>query len=119
MRLLLAGLNHKTAPVEVRERLAFEEKALPEALGRLKQHPGLVDGMILSTCNRVEIAVTADEGADVDSTVEGFLAESRQVDRAWVSPYLYKFGGSDAIRHLFRVASSLDSMVVGEPQILG
>ncbi len=119
MKLLLAGLNHKTAPVEVRERLAFEEKALPEALDRLKHRPGLVEGMILSTCNRVEVAVTADDGADSDSAVEGFLAESRQVERSWVSPYLYKLGGSDAIRHLFRVASSLDSMVVGEPQILG
>lgn len=119
MKFLLAGLNHKTAPVEVRERLAFEEKALPEALGRLKQRPGLLEGMILSTCNRVEVAVTAEDQTDSDTAVEGFLAESRQVDRAWVSPYLYKLGGSDAIRHLFRVASSLDSMVVGEPQILG
>jgi glutamyl-tRNA reductase len=119
MKLLLAGLNHKTAPVEVRERLAFEEKALPEALDRLKQRPGLVEGMILSTCNRVEVAVTAEDQADSDTAVEGFLADSRQVERSWVSPYLYKLGGSDAIRHLFRVASSLDSMVVGEPQILG
>ncbi len=119
MKFLLAGLNHKTAPVEVRERLAFEEKSLPEALDRLKHRPGLVEGMILSTCNRVEVAVTAEDGADSDTAVEGFLADSRQVERSWVSPYLYKLGGSDAIRHLFRVASSLDSMVVGEPQILG
>jgi glutamyl-tRNA reductase len=119
MKFLLAGLNHKTAPVEVRERLAFEEKSLPEALDHLKQRPGLLEGMILSTCNRVEIAVTAEDQADSETAVEGFLVESRKVDRAWVSPYLYKLGGSDAIRHLFRVASSLDSMVVGEPQILG
>ena len=119
MKFLLAGLNHKTAPVEVRERLAFEEKSLPEALDRLKQRPGLLEGMILSTCNRVEVAVTVEDQADSETAVEGFLVESRQVDRAWVSPYLYKLGGSDAIRHLFRVASSLDSMMVGEPQILG
>jgi glutamyl-tRNA reductase len=119
MKLLLAGLNHKTAPVEVRERIAFEEKSIPEALDRLKHRPGLVEGMILSTCNRVEVAVTADEHADVHSAIEGFLADARQVEQAWVSPYLYKFDGSEAIRHLFRVASSLDSMVVGEPQILG
>jgi glutamyl-tRNA reductase len=118
MKLLLAGLNHKTAPVEVRERLAFEEKAIPEALDRLKKRPGMLEGMILSTCNRVEVAVTADDGADADS-IEGFLAESRRVEPSWVSPYLYKFGGPEAIKHLFRVASSLDSMVVGEPQILG
>ncbi len=119
MKFLLAGLNHKTAPVEVRERLAFEEKSLPEALDRLKHRPGLLEGMILSTCNRVEVAVTVEDQADSETAVEGFLVESRKVDRAWVSPYLYKLGGSDAIRHLFRVASSLDSMVVGEPQILG
>jgi len=90
MKFLLAGLNHKTAPIEVRERLAFEEKSLPEALDRLKQRPGLLEGMILSTCNRVEVAVTAEDQADSDTAVEGFLVESRQVDRAWVSPYLYK-----------------------------
>lgn len=119
MKLLLTGLNHRTAPVEVRERLAFEDKALPQALDDLKRRPGLLEGMILSTCNRVEVAVTADEQADVESAVEGFLADSRHVERAWVTPYLYRFDGPEAIRHLFRVASSLDSMVVGEPQILG
>src|SRR5579871_5479028 len=119
MKLLLTGLNHRTAPVEVRERLAFEEKTLPEALDRLKRQPGLQEGMILSTCNRVEVAVTADEASDPEATVEGFLAESRSVTRDWVSPHLYRYDGPDAIRHLFRVASSLDSMIVGEPQILG
>ena len=92
---------------------------MPQALDDLKRRPGLIEGMILSTCNRVEVAVTADEQADVETAVEGFLADSRRVDRAWVTPYLYRFDGPDAIRHLFRVASSLDSMVVGEPQILG
>ena len=119
MKLLLTGLNHRTAPVEVRERLAFEDKALPQALDDLKRRPGLLEGMILSTCNRVEVAVTADEQADVESAVENFLADSKCVERAWVTPYLYRFDGPEAIRHLFRVASSLDSMVVGEPQILG
>jgi len=119
VKLLLTGLNHRTAPVEVRERLAFEEQALPEALDQLRRRPGLQEGMILSTCNRVEVAVTADENADAGSAVETFLAEARRVERTWVSPYLYRFDGPDAIRHLFRVASSLDSMIVGEPQILG
>jgi glutamyl-tRNA reductase len=119
MKLLLTGLNHRTAPVEVRERLAFEERTLPDALDNLKRQPGLLEGMILSTCNRVEVAVTADEQTNAEEAVEGFLAESRKVDRSWVTPYLYRFDGPDAIRHLFRVASSLDSMVVGEPQILG
>jgi glutamyl-tRNA reductase len=119
MKLLLTGLNHRTAPVEVRERIAFEEQALPAALASLRQCPGLIEGMILSTCNRVEISATVDDDADAGLAVENFLAESRSVERAWVVPYLYRFDGSDAIRHLFRVASSLDSMVVGEPQILG
>ena len=119
MKLFVTGLNHRTAPVEVRERLAFDEHALVQALENLKQRPGLLEGMILSTCNRVEITVTADEQADAESLVEFFLAESRAVERKWVSPYLYHYDGSDAVRHLFRVASSLDSMIVGEPQILG
>lgn len=119
MRLVVTGLSHHTAPVEVRERLAFEEKTLPEALDRLKQRPGMIEGMILSTCNRVEVAVTADERGDAEESVDRFLAEARSVEPAWVSPYLYHYNDKDAIRHLFRVASSLDSMVVGEPQILG
>jgi glutamyl-tRNA reductase len=119
MKLFVTGLNHRTAPVEVRERLAFEDLALRDALGSLKQRPGLLEGMILSTCNRVEITVTAEEQTDAEASVEHFLAETRSVDRSWVAPYLYRHDGPDAIRHLFRVASSLDSMIVGEPQILG
>jgi glutamyl-tRNA reductase len=119
MKLLLTGLNHRTAPVEVRERIAFEEAALPEALAKLRQRPGVHEGLILSTCNRVEVSVTADDGADAQAAVEGFLAETRKVEPNWVKPYLYRYDGPEAIRHLFRVASSLDSMVVGEPQILG
>jgi glutamyl-tRNA reductase len=119
VKLVIAGLSHHTAPVEVRERLAFEEKALPEALDRLRQHHGMLESMILSTCNRVEVAVTAEENSDAEHSVEAFLAEARKVEPAWVSPYLYRYNGSEAIRHLFRVASSLDSLVVGEPQILG
>lgn len=119
MRFLLTGLNHRTAPVEVRERIAFAEGALPEALDRLKRRPGVQEGLILSTCNRVEVSVTAEEGADAEAAVGGFLADARAVDPALVTPYLYSYDGPEAIRHLFRVASSLDSMVVGEPQILG
>ena len=119
MQFLITGLNHRTAPVEVRERLAFPEGALAPALDDLRRRPGVLEGMILSTCNRVEIAATADDRADGQECVEAFLAEARHMDRQFVAPYLYHYGGRDAIRHLFRVASSLDSMVVGEPQILG
>jgi len=119
MKFVITGLNHKTAPLEVRERLAFTEAALGSAIDQLRGHPGLIEGMILSTCNRVEIAVTAEEDADAEVCVEDFLAAAQQVSRDWIAPYLYHHSGPDAIRHLFRVASSLDSMVVGEPQILG
>jgi len=119
MKFVVAGLNHRTAPVEVRERMAFDESTLAGALDSLRRCPGLLEGMILSTCNRVEIAVTSDEDSNPEETVEQFLSDARQVQRDWVSPYLYHHSGQDAIRHIFRVASSLDSMVVGEPQILG
>jgi glutamyl-tRNA reductase len=119
MKFLITGLNHRTAPVEVRERLAFNGSKLATALDDLKARPGLLEGMILSTCNRVEIAVTTDEQTDAEECVEGFLADCQHVDREWISRYLYHHQGPEAIRHLFRVASSLDSMVVGEPQILG
>jgi len=118
MRFSITGLNHRSAPVEVRERLAFDEKSIPDALRVLRQRPGVVEGLILSTCNRVEIAVSS-EDRDPASAVDDFLAETRKVERDWVRPYLYKFEDRDAIQHLFRVAASLDSMVVGEPQILG
>jgi glutamyl-tRNA reductase len=119
MKLLITGLSHHTAPVEVRERIAFAETALPEALDRLRNRHGMAEGMILSTCNRVEVAVTADDQSDAEGSVQEFLAEASHVEPAWVSPYLYHFNDQDAVRHLFRVAASLDSMVVGEPQILG
>ena len=119
MKFSITGVNHKSAPVEVRERLAFDERAIGEALQELKRRPGFDEGLILSTCNRVEIAVTCDDNLAEANAVDQFFADTRQVDRSWVVPYLYRYQDRDAIRHLFRVASSLDSMVVGEPQILG
>jgi len=117
MKFSITGLNHTTAPVEVREKLAFDASALPEALHALKQRPGCLEGMILSTCNRVEVAIACADDASDD--VDEFLADVRRVSRDWIRPYLYRFDDREAIHHLFRVASSLDSMVVGEPQILG
>lgn len=116
MTFSITGVNHRTAPVEVRERLAFDSGSLPGALLELKRRPGFREGLILSTCNRVEVALTCE---DTNVAVDEFLAETRQVAREWVTPYLYRFEDDQAIRHLFRVAASLDSMVVGEPQILG
>jgi glutamyl-tRNA reductase len=119
MRLLITGLNHRTAPVEVRERLAFAEDHLPATLAGLKTCGGLLEGMILSTCNRVEVVVTAQDDCNAPDVVESFLAGSHQMERHAIHPYLYRYEDGEAIRHLFRVAASLDSMVVGEPQILG
>jgi glutamyl-tRNA reductase len=116
MTFQLIGVNHKTAPVEVRERLAIPESRLPEALKRLTQHPGVQEGMILSTCNRVElVAQSKNGGADLRQ----FLGEYFQIDRSQIDPHLYEYREQDAVRHLFRVTSSLDSMVIGEAQILG
>ena len=119
MKLLITGVSHKTAPVEVRERLAFAEGGLPAALHGLVSREGILEAMVLSTCNRVEIAVTAGDTADPGTAVAEFLHESRGVSPETLGPCLYSHEGRDAIHHLFRVASSLDSMVVGEPQILG
>jgi glutamyl-tRNA reductase len=119
MNLHITGVSHKTAPVEIRERLAFSDAALPEALAQLRSHAGVVEALILSTCNRVEIVVASDEGVDLRSLVADFLSQTRQASATSLSSCLYHHDGSKAIHHLFRVASSLDSMVVGEPQILG
>ena len=116
MNFQLIGINHKTAPVEVRERLAIPEPRLPEALRRLAEHPGVDEGLILCTCNRVEMwAQTRNGGTDL----RAFLRNYFLLDPADYEPHLYEYREQDAIRHLFRVAASLDSMVVGEPQILG
>jgi glutamyl-tRNA reductase len=116
MTFQLIGVNHKTAPVEVRERLAIPESRLPEALRNFTQHPGVEEGLILSTCNRVELlARTQNGGADL----RGFLGGYFNMDRSLMDPHLYEYREKDAVRHLFRVTSSLDSMVVGEAQILG
>jgi len=119
MKLLLTGVSHKSAPVEVRESLAFREEALPGALRDLKSCDGVTEAVILSTCNRVEITLTTEDTCDPQAIVESFLAREKSIDSGRIGPHLYRHEGRDAIHHLFRVASSLDSMVIGEPQILG
>jgi glutamyl-tRNA reductase len=119
MKLLITGVSHKTAPVEVRECLAFREETLAAALADLKSREGVAEAVILSTCNRVEITLTTDDGVDPQSIVDCFLEERKSVAPASIGPHIYRHEGRDAIHHLFRVASSLDSMVIGEPQILG
>ena len=113
MKLLLTGVNHKTAPVEVRERLAFPELAIGPALERLRNGSGISEALILSTCNRVEITVASEDGVDARPAVEAVMRGNASDSE------IYRYEGRDAIEHLFRVAASLDAMVVGEPQILG
>lgn len=116
MNLVLVGVNHKSAPLEVRERLAIPSARLSEATQSLLSVPCVREGLILSTCNRVEI-VTYQEPAQAD--LLDFIHDYFAVDPATVRPYLYEFRASEVVRHLFRVAASLDSLVVGEAQILG
>jgi glutamyl-tRNA reductase len=116
--LLLVGINHRTAPVEVRERMAIEESRLAATVADLVRRDGIEEGMILATCNRVELTVRA-AGPEPERTIRQFLAEYHHCDLAPYEPYLYWRRQEEVVRHLFRVASSLDSMIVGEPQILG
>lgn len=119
MKLLLTGVSHNTAPVEVRESLAFRAEDLPRALQDLRSRAGVNEALILSTCNRVEITVTTEDSIDPQTTVDLFLTDHRPVPADGIGPHMYRYEGREAIHHLFRVAASLDSMVVGEPQILG
>jgi glutamyl-tRNA reductase len=116
MSFRLIGVNHHSAPVEVRERLAIPESRLAEALRHLVQHPGVDEGLILSTCNRVELLARTRNGT---ADLRGFLRDYFRLEPAEFEPHLYDYSEADAIRHFFRVTSSLDSMVVGEAQILG
>ena len=119
-KLLIVGVNHRTAPVAVRERLAYGDGEIAGALGRLKDRaPALAEAALISTCNRVEIIGVAADSARAIDEATGFLAADREVDAALFAGALYRFEGRDAAHHLFRVGASLDSMVLGEPQILG
>jgi glutamyl-tRNA reductase len=119
MKLLVTGVSHKTAPVEVRECLAFSDGSVPTALADLRAQRGIAEAVILSTCNRVEVIVTADDACDVHGTVDAFMTSARGLSAEALGPHLYRYEGRDAVHHIFRVAASLDSMVIGEPQILG
>ena len=114
--LVLVGLSHHTAPVAVRERIAVGEGVVDEALGSLRALPGIDETFVVSTCNRVEVyAVTGAAPAEAGQAIRGWLSSQD----AAIDSHLYEHHGLEAVRHLFRVCASLDSMVVGEPQILG
>lgn len=119
MHVVSLGLNHRTAPLEVRERLAFSAQQLPEALRTLGTRPGVREALLLSTCNRTEIYLAAADPERALPTVLGFLEDERKLDPASLHHQLYVYVDEDAARHLFEVASGVDSLVTGESQILG
>ncbi len=119
MNIIAVGLSHKTAPVEIREKVAFPPDGIKEPLRELVSLEDIQEGVILSTCNRVEIYATTRDIAGGISRIRRFLADYHKLPLEAIEKHLYSHHSESAIRHLFRVASSLDSMVVGEPQILG
>jgi glutamyl-tRNA reductase len=116
--IVVVGVSHRTAALPIRESLAFPQERILEALGRARLETPLPEAMILSTCNRVEIYGCVNEGVG-PKDVESFLCRFHQRSVEELGPFLYRLAGEEAVRHAFRVAASLDSMVLGEPQILG
>ncbi|MBV8880992.1 MAG: glutamyl-tRNA reductase, partial [Planctomycetaceae bacterium] len=119
MEISVTGLNHKRAPVELREKLAVAESALQAALAELQTSFSAQEMVILSTCNRVELYAVHDGAPPAAAAITDLLAKRHGVPSDALAPALYRHQGSDAVRHLFRVTSSLDSMVLGETQIIG
>jgi glutamyl-tRNA reductase len=116
MRYQLIGVNHTSAPLEVRERLAIPESRLPDTCRELTAYPGIEEALVISTCNRVEIIAHTTNGS---ADLRGFLHDHFHITADELDTHLYEFRAKDVVRHIFRVAASLDSMVVGEAQILG
>ncbi len=119
MSIVVVGLSHKTAPIEVREKLNFPEATVPEALRKLMGYEGIRESLILSTCNRVEIYASVQDSTAGIETIKQFISDYHSLSRESLDQSLYVYPDAQGVRHTFRVASSLDSMVLGEAQILG
>lgn len=117
MALIALGLNHLTAPLELREKVAFGPESTAGALSDLSRQPGVNEALILSTCNRTELYVEVESGAE--SIPQRWLSDHHGLTERRIDEFLYRHDEDAAVRHLFRVATGLDSMVLGEPQILG
>ena len=117
MSLLVLGLNHHTAPLELRERLTIDREQLKDAMAQLTQFAG--QGVILSTCNRMEIYSHEEDETDLSGRLASFLSETSGITSAELDSHLYRYYGDECVKHLFRVTCGLDSMVVGEKQVLG
>ncbi len=119
MNLIVAGLSYKTSPVEIREKLSFSSQEIKKSLKKIVDLPEIYEGIILSTCNRVEIFFSTQEKEKGIEEIKNFLSDYHQIPLEKLTPHLYFYSDQEAIKHVFRVASSLDSMILGEPQILG
>ena len=119
MHLLLVGVSHRTAPVELRERLDFQTRGVGLALPALVARGSVREAVVLSTCNRAEIYTACDDLGHARPDLVSFISDFHAIDRGIVAPHVYDFSDLEAARHLFHVAAGLDSLVVGEPQILG
>jgi glutamyl-tRNA reductase len=119
VNLLLVGISHRTAPIEVRERVDFLTRGVSDALGALAARGSTREAVVVSTCNRAELYVACDETASTRADLIKFLGDFNGIAHADLAPHVYDVSDLDAARHLFRVAAGLDSLVVGEPQILG
>ena len=117
--IVLVGVNHQTAPLDIREKLAFADETVPAALEALVALPAVHEVILFSTCNRVEVLFSTDDAPAATAAVTACLCGMKALDPEKLAPVLYRHVGDAAARHLFRVASGLDSMVVGEPQIFG
>jgi len=109
----LLGLNHQVAPVEVRETAAFHPDEIPAALKELSRRKEVAEGLILSTCNRTEIYAVTNSGIPSRETLKSFLQKSRPAFMSDKADLLYNFSETEAVRHLFRVAAGMDSMILG------
>jgi len=119
VNLILVGVNHKTTPVEIREKLAFTKGKIEESVDRLFNFPEIIEHTILSTCNRVEIYARANcQDSGIDS-IKRFICDFHGLSPVELEDHFYSYKNEEAVEHLFRVSSSLDSMVLGEAQILG
>jgi glutamyl-tRNA reductase len=119
MFIVAVGINHKTAPVEVREKMSFAEHSMPESLAGLRSYPVISGAVILSTCNRTEIYAATKDAEQGLKDIKGFLSLKSGFSKQIIDNYLYCYFDHNAVRHLFQVAAGLDSMLLGETQILG
>jgi len=117
--ILIIGMNHETAPVELRERFAFADEAVDDIMNDLRAIKDIRESLLISTCNRFEILLTTEKGVAVKGSIIEYLSHLSRIPKQELEPILYVYQNNEAIRHIFKVGASLDSMVVGEPQILG